>query len=342
MLPARTEFDYLPTPVLASIDFGPGVAPLASEGFGTIVTLHGRGFGILGTEWVDVGTPGQESSQDPIILGETSTTITVALLPTRPTLRELRRPVSVQTLASPNVADYRSNEFPSNRLTGAFAATRVLTSWSSRTRYSSGPSTGGTPLRIVGKGLVNAWYVQFTDRMGPSFGVDFNLRRTLLPGVITTVTPPEAPGIDTLAICSVSGCSNQIFCNSPTSCPAPPPSATETFTFFPPGRPHVSSVSPARGAVGSKVTITGTNLGLAEQVWFGPVEAKRFINSPQLLDTGSTTTVTVRVPEGLRLGAAVPVRVVTAESLALQAYPKSPVNPRATFTRVRAPAKGHG
>ena len=109
-----------------------------------------------------------------------------------------------------------------------------------------------------------------------------------------------------------------------------PLKADDVFTYYPLGHPSVSSIQPNVGTGGTKVTITGNNLGFVEAVYFGSVRATIFANKPGLLDCGSTSEVTATAPSE-PAGSKVDIRVVTLESEAT-GYGKSPINPKAVYT----------
>jgi IPT/TIG domain len=117
--------------------------------------------------------------------------------------------------------------------------------------------------------------------------------------------------------CNVSGCTA-------------PLATGDVFTYYPLGHPTVSSIRPSEGTAGTKVTITGSNLGFVEAVYFGTTEATVFANKPGLLDCGSTSEVTATAPSE-SAGSKVDIRVETLESEAT-GYGESPINPKAVYT----------
>jgi hypothetical protein len=189
-------------------------------------------------------------------------------------------------------------------------------------KYTAGPTTGGTELVIHGQDLQDTSSVQFNDLVSPdgfSTKTAFTLTKVTAT-LVTLTTPGDQPGIDQVSACDVSGCSAAV------------PSG-DTFTYYPIGKPVVTSVSRAKGKAGTKITINGANLGFVVAVYFGNVKAKTFANVPALLDCGSTTQVTVVVPPG-KAGSTVDIRVVTLES-EVTGTGKSAINKKATFTYQR-------
>jgi IPT/TIG domain len=238
----------------------------------------------------------------------------------------LNVPVTAQTEGSPNNGDL-TGRAPSNSVPVSYAPTPVVSSIEvlrdgSVSTYDAGPSTGGTELVINGKGLQATSSVQFTDvgPTGATYGFSTTTAFTLTKVTATSVTlttPGDNPGIDQVSACDVSGCSAAL-------------ASGDIYTYYPLGTPHVSSVSPANGKPGTKVTIDGANLGFIEAVYFGDVKATTFANVPALLDCGSTTQVTAVAPPQ-KAGSTVEIRVVTLESEVTGTGQSAP-NPKATFT----------
>jgi hypothetical protein len=321
-LPAPTEFDYFPTPKISGISVAGG---LASEQGGSVATINGVGLGELGLDWFNVGPYQDLTSEDFGVESYSGTQIQLALPAEPPTTSNLTVRITAQTEGSPNNGDLAGSA-PSNPKPVTYAATPVVSSIevlkNGSSKYDAGPSTGGTELVIKGKGLAATNSVQFTDvgPAGATFGFSTKTAFTLTKVTATSVTlttPGDQPGIDQVSACDVSGCSA-------------PVASGDTFTYYPLGTPRVSSVSPANGKAGTKVTIDGANLGFIKAVYFGKVKAKTFANVPALLDCGSTTAVTAVVPPG-KAGSKVEIRVVTLES-EVTGTGKSAPNPKVTFT----------
>jgi hypothetical protein len=118
---------------------------------------------------------------------------------------------------------------------------------------------------------------------------------------ISTRTVQQNPALVDVEVCTVTACSID------------PPA--DYLYLYPPGNPKVDSVSPDSGpaAGGTKVTISGENLGCVTGVFFGKVAAKKFSNAKALLDCGSTTLVQATAPPG-KAGTTVKVTITTVES----------------------------
>ena len=314
--PAASEYDYLPTPVLTGITYGSPAAngvSYASEAGTTVATITGKGLGILGFEWADVGPPNQYTSFtfNPDYLSGTELQIT---LPPEQSTGVLTLPLSIQTLASPNSGNLSSPTPPSNQLPVSYAPVPTV----SAVAPAAGPSTGGSAVTLTGTGFTTADEITFSDAVSPFSSATLFSFTVAGDTQITLSTPAANPGIDDVAVCTISGC----------SAPNPP---GDIFTFFAPGNPTVTSVSPSSGpaAGGTEVTIRGTNLGFVTGVYFGKKPATTFANVPALLDSGSTTAVTATAPPGTA-GSKVYIRVTTLESQTTGAG-LSPVNRSVTF-----------
>ena len=182
--------------------------------------------------------------------------------------------------------------------------TRVVTTHHHRTLNgtSGAPDTGGTAITISGAGFTSQLsVVEFTgDESSFSAGTQY-MFNVASNGRLSTKTVQQNPALVNVRLCTVTGCSRAV--------------KADRLYLYPPGNPHVTSVSPSSGraAGGTTVRIHGTNLGCAIGVFFGTVKARSFTQIPALLDCGSTTTLTAHSPKG-KPGAKVRVRVETIES----------------------------
>lgn len=317
-VPVATEYDYVPTPSVTSVTLE-SPDGLASEAGGTVAEVTGTGLGALGLEWVNVGPYADYASQDETIVPISSTSLDVTLPSPGTTKQVLAVPLSIQTFGSPNGSD--QSAAPSNQVSVDFAPTPVLTSIAvgagGSASESAGPASGGTHLSLHGSGLSGAFAVEFIDA-GPTgspglidgFGdaTTYSLSR-VSNNAVSVRTPNDNPSIDTVAVCNVSGCSK-------------PLTTGGTFTFFATGAPSVTGLSVTSAKAGQTITIEGQNLGFATSVLFGTTSATTFANVAAILDSGSTTQVTVTVPAGLPDGP-VNVRVATLESGATGSGPSA-------------------
>ena len=152
------RFTYLPAPTLSSIT--PSSGPSAG---GTRVTLHGTG--LLGTLKVTFG--GRGSTR--FTVSPTGTSI-VAFTPSAPAGR-----VSV-AVTTPN-----GTTPASSRVVYSYLAPVI-----SGLRPASGPTSGGTTVRITGSGLQIVTGVRFGSKAATSFHVNSS------GTVITATTPAES------------------------------------------------------------------------------------------------------------------------------------------------------
>jgi hypothetical protein len=288
---APTEFDYVPAPKVTSVSTS-AVDPssLASEDGGTLITVTGQGFNDLTMDWADFGSPSQASSVSTEFVSLTGTQIQILANSETETTSLARVPFSVLTMAG------QSPRFDVT-YAGVPNVTRAV---ATRTGRNGGPDTGGTPVTISGQG--------FSQTVAPIIYLD---SQTFSPdstqytftvasnSVITTQSVESDAAVADVQVCSVSGCSYN------------PPH--DYFYLYQPGNPSVGQVSPRAGRGGTKVTITGLNLGCVTGVFFGKVRAKKFSNAANPLDCGSTTVVRATAPPG-KAGSRVKVTITTVES----------------------------
>ena len=337
IIPAPTEFDYLPAPRVTGVEFPYGAKPYASNIGLTLVIIKGVGLGELGLQWIDVGRPGSSAAVDDELLSVSSTALRLVLPPTRPTRRPETLQIAAQTLGSPNLGNLRSREEPSTTTGVVYAPQPTVTSISTTNHLLVGPDSGGTRITVKGYGFEDGPYVEFEDLGTSSFGTEYDVRpsRTSPNTELTVTTTPQLPGVYNVVVCNDASCAypaNSIntFC-SPTGCVVLRGRDDATFTFYPPGNPKVTSVSPKAGPAGETVAIVGDDLGYVQAVRFGRAEATEFENVlsfPTFTEEGNL--ILAVVPKGT-VGKTVYVTVVTAESASLR-HPESPINQVARFT----------
>ena len=295
LTPAATEYDYFPAPTITSISTDSGPDFLASEFGESVVTLHGTGFNFAALASVSFGDPTQAVSQDFGVVTVTGTEIQIIApqIP-KPTTGTTTLPVTVQTISG-----------QSGSVNATYAGipdvTGVVASAGPTSGKPAGPSTGGTQIDVSGDGFTGQIEgIAFVDAQSP-FSVGTQYHTTVNSDTdLTSATVPQNPGLVDVLVCTVTSCSQA--------------TRTSRFLLYPPGDPVIDSITPAKGPAsgGSKVTITGENLGCATGVYFGHVAAKKVKNTRSFLDCGSTTEVTVVTPPGKK-GRSVHVRVTTAE-----------------------------
>jgi hypothetical protein len=290
--PAVTEYDYAPAPAITSVSTSradPG--SLASELGGTVITVTGRGFNALGVEWAGFGPTGKESSMD-ISFGYLTGTQMQVVAPAEPVgTGPVTVPFWVKSLggkSAPTDVTYA----------GVPTVTSVL---NTATGHNGAVDTGGAAITISGRGFSEVTGpVKFADVTTHFVNTQYSY--TVRGGArITTEAVADNPGLNNVRVCSVTGCSAI--------------SAADQFYLYPPGNPAVTGIRPASGpaAGGTKVVITGQNLGCVTGVFFGTTAAKTYRNPATITGCGSLTSVDAVAPAG-RAGAKVKVTVTTIES----------------------------
>jgi hypothetical protein len=320
-LPQTTEYDYAPLPTITATSTGtPATLPataadLASEFGGApsnVVTVTGTGLDPLTLSYAtllssltenSIFYPVQESGTSMVLLAP-------ALDFTKPTTEPFALPVGADSLAgqSATTVDIWYAGVPEvtsvvNTLNG-----KRLDGYSgvpdTQECASPPPASGcGTPLSLGGTGFLQAFGpIRFADAVSEgSLGTQYNYTINSDTS-ISTQSVGQNPAVVIAEACSESGCAFN-------------KNSKGAFLIYPPGNPHLSSISPAKGPAkgGNKVLITGRNLGCAIAVYFGKVAAKKLSNVRALLDCGATNEVDVTVPPG-KVGAKVRVTVITVES----------------------------
>ena len=305
---AATEYDYLAAPVITSVRAKVGADGQQYIGAltPTPVTVNGSGFDILGYLWTNLGTWTNASSST----GPTAPTLTsispdqlTLSAPFAPagTIPPLALPVTVQTLASPNIGDLASGTAPSNAAQVVYAPIPTVTGLKGGTRRSAGPITGGTALTVTGVDFGAATSVSVSEQT--STGYAFTTSFTVHGSTLRFLTPPTTVGVYDVEVCSATQCSQ-------------PNPAVDTFTYYAPGDPALSSLRPKGGPPGggTAVILHGTNLGLVRAVRFGSKQATVFSNPAGTDDSGNPSIIDVVAPPG-KPGTTVPIRVETLTSV---------------------------
>jgi hypothetical protein len=235
----------------------------------------------LTIDWADFGRPGLGSSMDTDYVFLTGTEMQIVAPAHTLTVDQTRIAFSIKSpsgQSAPAAITYA----------GLPKVTSVINTTNAKTldRISGVPDTGGTPIRISGRGFAGQLIapIKFTDSKSPySLGTQYTF--TVHGNTsLSTQTVAQNPALVDVRLCTVTGCS--------LDRPA------DLLYIYPPGNPRVTAVSPAAGpaAGGTKVTIRGDNLGCPLDVYFGRVKAKSFTSVQALLDCGSTTTLHATSP----------------------------------------------
>ncbi|MGW0616268.1 IPT/TIG domain-containing protein [Streptomyces sp. NPDC002765] len=143
---------------------------------------------------------------------------------------------------------------------------------------SNGPTSGGTSVTLTGTGFTGATAVTFAGVPAASFTVNSASQ-------ITAVTPSGSAGAAVVTVTTPGGTS-----------------APDAFFFYA-APPVLSSAEPARGSTagGATVTLTGSNLLNAGNVWFDNTNATSFT-------VVSATQITAIAPPGTGSS---PITVIT-------------------------------
>jgi hypothetical protein len=322
---AATEYDYLAAPVITSVTAKVGAdgQQYISALFPSTITVNGSGFDILGYLWANLGAWTNAGSETPVLtsISPDQLTLTVPFAPPGATL-PLALPVTVQTLASPNIGDLASGTPPSNADQVVYAPIPTVTGLRGGTRRSAGPTTGGTTLTVTGVDFGAAISVAILDQTLGAPSEAFTSTFTVHGSTLRFVTPPATVGVDDVEVCSATQCSKA----------AP---AVDTFTYYAPGDPTLSSLHPKGGPPGggTAVTLHGANLGFVLGVRFGSKTATVFSNPTGTDDGGNSSIIDVVAPPG-KPGATVPIRVETLTSV-MDGSGYSPPSAAAVFTYAR-------
>jgi hypothetical protein len=280
--PQPEEYDYTAAPTITSVS-----PTYASENGTTAEVITGTGFNLNTFDWVNVGTAGVGFNQDFTILGISPTQLTIGIPPAAPTTEPVSTPISVQDAGGPELLSTAdTTDF-------SYAGTPVLTGISKHIASQSAPGN----LTITGQGLIDVTSVvlqlqgQFSFLTSTSTAISDQSDTSL-----TVAIPNQYAAPTDVLVCSATGCS------------APDP-AVDTLTLAYPGRPVISSLSPASGPAhgGNVVEISGVLDTELTAVHFGSQRAT-ILFEPELTASGQPIVVTVPPGTG---GKKVPVTIST-------------------------------
>jgi hypothetical protein len=304
---AGDEFDYVPRPHVDSVSTDDGPLALADEHGGTVITIRGSGLNPLTLAYADFGNPRLYASEAPSVMYATGTELQLRAPRRAVTADPAQVPFSVRTLGGRSVP--RTVTYA-----GVPAITSVVNTADPRNLAGlyGGLDTGGTPLRVTGRGLgAQVLELVFLQPGDEPFSVGTQyLFRSRGHDTLTTTTVSENPAIVALQACTVSGCTAGGVHNR--------------FWLYPSGVPSVAAVTPSSGpaAGGTTVTIEGQNLGCAMTAGFGAGVVTAIKPTKTLLACGSSQTLQATTPAGTA-GQTVPVTVQTAESFYTGSAPVS-------------------
>jgi len=285
--PASTEYDYAPTPVIASIAPDPGDASGQ-----TPVVITGTGFSLNTFAWVNFGPPSTASSEQVQLLYISPTRIEIA--PPSPSGSGGPRSIPLKGGVSVQTSGGLSNVVPFS-----YGGTPIVRSISAL----GGPATGGTVLHIRGSGLSSVRGIVFEGELTPEGGTAAAASTSYAitgqtDSTLTVVTPAALPGPVDVLPCSATACARA----NPT---------VDTFVYFDPGAPSLAAVTPRHGPAhgDTEVVLFGDNLDGAVSVRFGGASSDHFV-AVSGVPSSDPYVLGVRSAPG-RAGGTVRVSVVT-------------------------------
>jgi hypothetical protein len=281
--------------VITSVSTSQGPSSLASAAGGTVITLHGSGLSQTLIRSVDVSDAGTSPVYDTATELELEAP-SLESLELKSTAEPLQLPVAVTTIAgtsAPAQATYAGIPVISSVTTGS----PLLKG------HPGAVDTGGAPLNVTGEGLAGQLtYVHFDEVKAMTEGsTGISYAFTENAGGISLSTVAELPALVNVEACTVSGCSTDL--------------AADEIYLYPPGQPLVEALTPDRGPLGggTRVKVTGRNLGCTLSVSFAGKRAKTISPGTGPAPCGSRTEVIATSPPG-RASRSVPVTVRTWES----------------------------
>ena len=297
---APGEYDYVDAPTISS------VAPTYESADGsTAIEVTGTGFNLLDFFWSNVGTAGQDTSEDFSILGVTPTSLDLVVpqVAPAPAIEPFTLPFSIQTSGG-----------LSNVTTLSFAGIPTITSLSTHVAAQSSPGT----VTITGNGLIDVTSLVLQLQGPLSFLSSTSTSFSAQTDTSLTATIPEgfASPADVL-LCTASGCTG-------------PDPQVDTLTLAYPGRPVVHSSAPNHGPAhgGTTVTINGALDSEVTAVDFGSTPAT-ILSEPTFTPSGP---IVVLAPPGTA-GHTVDLTITTlGGTIATPPAPRSAVTGSATFT----------
>lgn len=313
-VPAVTEFDYSPTPVISTVS--PKIVGLnpftfylgGSDPFTPqILTITGTGLNYFSLESVNAVVPGRPALNQGLFVGIITPTTVEFDAPTFPPGSGGIPPGESSRANHPTAFDLSvtSSAGTSNIKSVAIASTDVTVTGIS---VHAGSTAGGLSVTITGTGFKaakGAWF----EGGPPLFGSSLTTQITVVSSTqlkFVTAAAPADKGF--FAVCDASVC-----VGGPR---------VSGFQYYEPVQPMVASVAPSTGSAGGseRVTISGSGLGSVTAVKFGNA-ISTVVRNPNTFLGASTTEVIADAPPGT-IGATVRVVVIT---LAGTSTPTAPV-----------------
>ncbi len=309
-VPAVTEFDYAPAPVISSVS--PNVVGLNAFGpdpfTPPILTVTGTGFNYFSLQRVEATVPGHPSLNQSLFVGIITPTTVEFDVPVFGQGGVVPPPAGAGPVLSTRSTSTKADDFVpasfqlsvvSAGLTSNTVVVGVATSNLTVTSISrhAGSTSGGKTVTLTGTNLTAVTGILYAG--GPPLGgfgttTDLTVKSAT---ELTFVTPAMVVGTGAFSACDASVCVG----GSPVT----------TFDYYDPVQPVATSISPSSGSAGGgeRVTIDGSGLGSVTGVKFGS-RLTRQVSNPALQLGNSTTSVVATVPAGV-VGSKVPITVIT-------------------------------
>ncbi|MGH9171560.1 MAG: IPT/TIG domain-containing protein [Acidimicrobiales bacterium] len=297
VVPAVTEFDYAPTPVITSID--PSTIGLY-ENFPdpdttTELQVNGTGYDYFTLQSVDLAVPGDSSLDQALtfyeIMPTEITCFPPVLLPGGESTSDAPRATSAPTSATVTVVAGGST---SKSKTISIAPDNMAVQSISD---HDGPVSGGTVVKVTGKNLASATAALFAGEQELGGYASTSNVKVVSSTQVDVSTPafPAEEGV--LSLCNATECVGT--------------ARTSSFAYYEPVQPVVTGISRSSGSAGGgqEVTISGSGLGSVTAVKFGSTIDTR-VGNPQTFLGANTTAVIATTPAG-KIGDKVAVTVVT-------------------------------
>jgi len=301
-VPAVTEFDYAPDPVISSVspDEVGSTEPFGTDPFTPpILTVTGTGFNYFSLQEVKANVPSDPQLDQTLFVGViTPTTVEFDVPVFSSGFGAAGRRSGVGATGDSPPASFQlsivSAGVQSNVVTVPVAPTGIgVTALSGH----DSSTAGGRTITVTGSNLEYVTGIAYYSTTGLQFLSTTTDLKVVSDTELTFLTPAAAAGSGFMSICDASVCAGQ----------AP----TTAFAYYESVQPVVTGITPPTGSAGGgeMVTIVGTGLGSVTAVKFGSAVTTHVSNPQDGLGL-STISVRAAVPPGT-VGARVAITVVT-------------------------------
>ncbi|MGA2211431.1 MAG: IPT/TIG domain-containing protein [Acidimicrobiales bacterium] len=301
-VPAVTEFDYAPAPVISSVspDEVGSTSPFGTDPFTPpILTVTGTGFNYFSLQEVEANVPSDPQLDQTLFVGIiTATTVEFDVPEFSPGFGPAGHRADVRAAGDSPPTSFQlsivSAGIESNVVTVPVAPGGISVSALSAHDSST---AGGRIITVTGSNLEDVTGIAYYGTNGLELLSTTTDLRVVSDTELTFLTPAAVAGSGFMSVCDASVCAGE------------PP--TTSFAYYESVQPVVTGIAPPTGSAGGgeAVTIAGTGLGSVTAVKFGSTLTKNVSNP--LDDLGySTTAVKAVVPPGT-VGARVAITVIT-------------------------------